>query len=800
MNPTRGTYAGLFLTALATLSYELMLTRIFSVTMWYHFAFVAISVAMFGMTVGAIVVYVLPERFPAASVHRQLAIAAAAFALSIPVSLLLHLSVPFVAQRDLVSIFSLAFTYVAISAPFVCSGIVVALVLTRFVDHVSSLYAADLAGAAFGCIVFFCALALTDGPTAVFAIGALAAIAAAIFADAGGRARLRKLSLGMAAALVLFVLGNSVLVTRQATLLPLQWVKGRLDARPLWESWNSYSRIAVSGSPDRPERPFGWGLSPAAPDRPVRQLHLTIDASAATKLTGYEGDLGAIDFLRYDLINLAHHLRPNADVLVVGVGGGRDLLSALAFGQRHVTGVEINGEIVHALRVVFGDFTGHIADHPRVTLVHDEARSYVTRSPDRHDIVQVSFIDTWAATAAGAYTLSENSLYTVEAWDVFLSRLEPHGILSFSRWYTPDSPASMYRLTSLATAALAKRGVADPRGHILIAALPPAAGEGHEDGGVATILVSPDPFSSADLDRLEQVASLLRADVLLSPRHVADPNFERLARPAAEMMKFARGFPLDIEPPTDDRPYFFHLLRVRNIFEPATWNQGRMSRNQQAVYILAVLLGIVVSLTVACVLLPLWLHGAPRPGPGAAPLLGFFVAIGLGFMLIEISQMQRLNIFLGHPTYGLVVALFTMLLASGIGSGLSGRVRRDRHGWLLVALLAVLVVTGLLTPGLLISWRGAATSLRIAAAMAVLTPMALLMGMAFPVGLARAARDHAVSLPWFWGVNGATSVCASVLAMVISLFGGISVAFWTGVAAYFVAALAYRAAGDRFPA
>src|SRR6185295_11229342 len=179
------------------------------------------------------------------------------------------------------------------------------------------------------------------------------------------------------------------------------------------------------------------------------------------------GDPEAVSHLKYDVTNVAHYLRPNSRVVVVGTGGGRDVLSALLFNQRQVTGVEINESIIDLVNRRFGDFTGHLDRDPRVQFVNDEARSYIARSPDRYDLIQISLIDTWAATAAGAFVLSENSLYTLEAWQTFLNHLEPNGVLTFSRWYFP-LPGQVYRLTSIATAALMDLGIKQPRDHIIV--------------------------------------------------------------------------------------------------------------------------------------------------------------------------------------------------------------------------------------------------------------------------------------------------------------------------------------------
>src|SRR5581483_9472853 len=267
-----------------------------------------------------------------------------------------------------------------------------------------------------------------------------------------------------------------------------------------------------------------------------------------------DGRLEAAEHLKYDVVNVAHHLRRDGRVLVIGTGGGRDVLAALAFGQRAVVGVEVNENILDTANHVYGDFTGHLDRDPRVTFVNDEARSYVARERRPFDLIQASLVDTWAATAAGAFVLSENALYTVEAWTLFLERLTPSGLLSVSRWYFLDRPDEMYRLTALATAALLRLGVPEPRRHVAIVRRGPGGGA-RLPANVGTMIVGRAPLTEADLDRLAAVARDLRFELVLTPRVAADPTFAVLAT-AGGLAEVTARFPMNIAPPTDDRPFF----------------------------------------------------------------------------------------------------------------------------------------------------------------------------------------------------------------------------------------------------
>ncbi len=796
-------YAGLFLVSLATLAYEILLTRIFSVTMWYHYAFLAISVALFGMTVGAIAVYAFPGCFARGRTAHALAAAALLFAISSVVSLAVHLALPFDPGRPLGTA---VWTYLATAVPFVASGIVASLALTRFPRRVSTLYAADLAGAACGCVALIYMLRVTDGPGAVLIVALCGSLGALCFAPQRGG---RRLAWGAAVASILLVAAGSaqaILAAQQRPLVRLTWAKGAREPRALYERWNSFSRIRVSGDPSALAPPAGWGMSPRVPaDLRTRQLLLTIDASAGTILPAFDGDVRQDAYLRFDITNLAFYLRHNARVLVVGSGGGRDVLSALTFGERSVTAVEINGDILDAVNRRFGDFTGHLDRDPRVHFVNDEARSYIARLRSRFDVIQISLIDTWAATSAGAFVLTENSLYTTDAWAVFLAHLSPHGVLSVTRWYFRDRPAEMYRLTALATASLRELGVDHPRSHLIVVRNMQPGGRTGVPDGLGTLLVSPEPFSDDDVRLVERVAHQMRFDVVLTPRAAADPMFAAIAR-GADLERLVARFPLNILPPTDDNPFFFHMLRLRDVVHPALWRGGEDAINMEAVSTLVGLLAFAIAMTLLCIIVPLRLTGTRRDVKGASPFLLFFAGIGLGFMLVEISQMQRLVVFLGHPTYGLSVVLFTVLLASGAGSALTRRIGRGAAASgaaCLAVLLCVLGLFGAVTPASIRAFQSATTPLRVLVAIALLSPLGVCMGMAFPLGMRVASGWRGALTPWLWGINGAASVCASVLAVAISLGAGISASFWTGTACYVLATLAYigmcRASATREP-
>jgi len=387
--------------------------------------------------------------------------------------------------------------------------------------------------------------------------------------------------------------------------------------------------------------------------------------------------------------------------------------------------------------------------------------------------------------------LAENSLYTEEAWELFLERLKPGGILTVSRYYFHQRPAEAYRTLALAVAALKRRGVVDLRRHLVLLKNERSLMAGR--AGIGTLLVSRDPLSAADLDAVNAYAADLSFGIALSPTTVEDPVLATIAG-GKNLDAFYAGYEIDVSPPTDDRPFFFQMLRLRDVFKTEVWNYGDINwKNLKAILVLATLLGVVLVLTGLCIWIP-WRRLKRQSGATrhVATEVGYFGAIGFGFMLIEVAQVQRFSLLLGRPTYALSVVLFALLLGTGLGSLLTGEWLR-RHGTRspvapFVTLLAVVVITGAVTPGLLRALASHDTPVQLAASMLVLLPLGLVLGIAFPVGMRRAQEHDPLLLPWLWGVNGASSVCSSVVAMVIALSSGIGAAYWAGAGCYVAAA------------
>ena len=479
-------YFAIFVLASATLSYQILITRFFSVMLYYHFAFAAISLAMLGLTRGAMEVYSKPARYVPERVGVEFARHASWFAITGVGAMIAFLCVPLVIPGQYVPL-ALAIATFAFVMPFTESGVCITLLLTRLPYGGGWLYAADLSGAALGCLGVIFVLLVVDPVSATLWIGAFAAGAGWIVVRDSGDIRSLRLSGAVALALAAAATVHTGLDVSGKGHLGVFWAKGAQQMGTLFERWNTYSRVRVTALGET--IPFGWGLA-HTPQMKIEQNYLDIDADASTVITRPDGDIGKLSYLKDDVINAAYLVQPPADVAVVGVGGGRDILSGLFFGAKHIRGIEINPAIFEVLTDKFADFSGHLDRQPGVSLVNAEARSYINHSSERYDLGQISLIDTWAATAAGGLTLTENRLYTVEAWGDFYRALKPGGLLSVSRWYDPDSHRDeFYRLVAIAATALQRKGVpsADLPNHVIALNV----------GNIITVITRPDAFTHA---------------------------------------------------------------------------------------------------------------------------------------------------------------------------------------------------------------------------------------------------------------------------------------------------------------
>jgi len=730
------------LTAAAALITEIALTRIFSVVFHYHSAFLAVSIALFGLSAGGMTAYALSAH--GRTLHRRLG----ALSLLNAAALVAALAVAVQAGQWPSGFWTLAAVYFAAAAPFVCTGIILSLVIADTISKVDRMYFFDLSGAAAGCLLVIPFLNVMGGPGAILGAAVLLAAAAGVWFGLAGAWAGRVVATAVALALV-----GLIVVNQSTRLIDVSAAKGRDLRQESFVQWNSFSRVSVAQA---------GGADPL----------ILVDAAWSSRIPAFDPlQLGPEEkerLLRQGS-GYSYRLRPAGKVLILGAGGGWDAALALAGGARHVTAVEINPIIVESImRGRFLEASHRLYSRPEVRAIVEDGRSFVRRTSEQFDLIVATLVDTRASAAAGTHALNESSIFTIEAFRDYLHRLKPNGLLSFTHWGF-DPPRESLRAAALARAALERSGAREPWRHVIV--LREQQDEPPAEGVLDTVVVSREPLPVDELERaaLEAVRSGL--EILYMPGQAAEPSFAAVLR-SSDPAAFYADYLFDVRPVTDDRPFFFFTSRL------APWTGNAQHpldpRRQASATDLFTLLAVSLAATLVTLALPpLVLRTRLETGGGVLLFLPYFLFLGAGYVMVQVGLIQRLVMLLGHPTYALTVVIFAMLLWSGLGSFFSRRATQedDRRLMAVLGASAGLIAATALAAGPLTA-AGAAWDLpwKMLATALLLAPPSFLMGMAFPAGLLRLSRWRPSAVKWAWSVNAAASVlgsCAAVFAAVV---------------------------------
>ncbi len=794
------TYAGLFLLSAATLTFEVNLTRIFSVAQFYHFAFMIVSLALLGFGASGTFLTIFPrlkERDPT----RPLILLSWGFVLAAIGSYVLTLYVPFDSFRiahDWRQGAVLALHYVALATPFFCSGAAVGLLLAARPETANRTYAANLTGSAAGCLLAVAIPSLVGGEGAVLLSAALGILAALIFQypapsiqHPASRFTFHVSRITQAVLTLILILAAlhppTFFEIRLSPYKSLSYALLYPDAEVIFRRWNSFSRVDVVRSESIHSLP-GRGFR--CPGQPPPQLGLTVDGDDLSPIshvppgfTALEGQ-GNPALTGCLLTALPYRLRPGARALVLEPRGGFDVLVALAERARAVTAVEANPLIVEAVRAQ-GEWAGGLYDDPRVTVVLEEGRAYARRTQERYDVVMLSLVTPQRTVTSGAYSLAEDYRYTVQAFADYLTRLDEGGLLVVTRWLQVP-PSEAVRAFALAVEAVEQAG-GDPEASVV-------ALRSYQQ---MLILIRRGAFTGEELEAVRAFAAPRAFDLVYLPdvrpdevnryNVMSEPDYYRACvglLEAEDRDVWYQAYPFDVEPPGDDRPFFGHFFKWRQTPEVLamaghTWQPF----GGAGYFVLLALLALAVVAAGVLILLPLAVRGRGGVGHGG-PLgatLVYFALLGLGYLCVEIPLLQRFILFLGHPAYAMATVLFALLLFSGLGSLLSRRVPL-RLVLILLPLLVAAYTLGL--PALFAATLVAPLGGRLIVAVVALAPPGLLMGMPFPKGLALLERRAPALVTWAWGVNGAASVVASILAALLALSFGLSAVLTVGALCY----------------
>ena len=763
--------AGLALTSFSALLLELGLTRLFSVVLFYHFAFLAISIALLGLGAGGVFAYLRKgqiSQFPTRSLAMRLCMLN-----SITVLLVLEtvLHVPVALEVSGRNFIRLTVLYLAAAVPFFLTGLLFSVIFGREHRRITRLYGADLAGGALACLATVPLLNWIGGPNTILFASVTLTVAAAVWAPTHSG---RRVAGALLAVFLMLIAGNL-----SDRLIDVVYAKGLLRD-PSWVEfarWNALSRVEV--------------------DREGSAKAAVIDADASTYIMNVEPEHWREAGWEADLMSapaaLANVLRPRGEFAIIGPGGGVDVLRAVANGSPSVTGIEINPIIANTImRGRYASYSKHLYQRPDVHIHVTDGRSYLRSTSEQFDVVQMTLVDTWASTAAGAFALSENNLYTVEAFQEYFQHLKPEGMIAITRWEFRQ-PHEALRVVAVAMEALHRLGVANPAQNFIVASQGPL----NEDGIPVAVLAKKTPFTekekAAVQSHFDRYAKLTPLYLPSETRH--NPFADLIA--SNDAYRFALSYAYNVAPVSDNAPFFFFTLKVRQVLSRRGMSDGIDWKVNLGVLVLILVLAISLVAVLAFLILPLALQSG-RQSP--LPLL-YFVAVGLGYILVEIAFIQRFVLFLGHPTYALTVVIFLLMLSSGAGSLFSRRwLPRTELAWmpLMLAIIA-LIADVIFLPHVLAGWVGLGFGYRLMISGMLLAPLGFVMGMPFPTGLRALATGSmpsvsglagdANAVEWAWAMNAAASVLGSVLAMVIAIQFGLTATLACGVAAYLLALL-----------
>ncbi len=840
-----GVFAGILLLSAAVLALEVYLTRVYSLMVWPYMAFLVVSVALLGIGAAGAVLAAAGSRF-VKDPPRTMATCALAFGATALVGTAAVGHFPADLGRSLLSPdthLPVILYYLISGTPFFFAGFTFALAFRVYAEQAHKIYFYDLLGAAAGAFAVVGAMNLVGGAGTLAFTTALAAVASAAFA----RFRGRRLAAGVilaGAGIVAAGAAPALFYVKPSPQKFLPFVTKATGAGIEKSYWNALGRVDIlSGGKGKDAPPLGAfrGMS-ARFHGPFPEVKwIAIDGGAETPVISFDGDFDKLTFLEYYLPALSYRFKSPEEVLIIGPGGGVDVLAALKYGARRVEAAELNPAVVAVNRKYCAGLNGGIFNRPDVTLRAAEGRSFVRATPRRYDLVQLSLVDTFTAAASGAHALSENYLYTVEAFQDYYRRLRPGGIITVTRNYFTFGHESL-RLAVIAYEALKLEGEPRPERSIAIftnglqANIIVKRGRfspGEVDGlealaagkfgtlwlpgkpqrarvferiyrnwkGDARLFIKNRPFSGAEAGQLDRDARLHGYRSLYSSAFLRGANAFSAFFLTDDRARFFRRYFYDVRAPRDDRPFYFLTSKWRNLYLTAAVSAppGFMARtNFVAVphagqFFLLVALIEAAVLSALFILVPVYFFRRRGIRPRRKwSFAAYFLLLGVGFMFIEIPLIQKFTLYLGHPVYAFAAALATLLASSGAGSLVSARLGARR--WLpFVVVAGLAVLFPLVTDRLLAATLGWAFGARVFLVIAELVPLGFFLGMPFPVGISVVAGREPALIPWAWAANGCASVIGPAAAVLLAATEGHNAVLLAAAASYVLALVAlYR--------
>lgn len=763
--------AGIFCIAASTLLLEISLSRIFSVLFFHHFAFLIISTALFGF--GFSGVYLFFRKPSAEKLDQYLGVAAILFGLSTLIIYRILLVMP-AQSEELIQrpelIVRLLLNYALLAIPFYFSGYVIGAILSSFSEHSGKLYAYDLIGAALGCLSVLWLIPAVGGSGAVVLASLITGISALIFA------RRNKFVFISAVGLVI---GCSFLIPRAEKVFPFP-IKGIVESKypgrqvrtekPEYSAWSPISRIDVY------------------PTTSANKIMLLDGGSNVSVMTPFNGNVATLQ-PRYNWRVVPFVISHRSSACIIGPGGGEDVLNALSFRTESIDAVEMDPLIVKLVQGRYRNFIGAVFDQPGVNTVNDEGRSFLRRSQKQYDLIQQVHNISPIAIASGALNLSESYLLTKEAFQEYWDHLKPEGMLAINRW-------GVVRAASIASQVLEANGVPDPENYALVTSR-------QRSGTDISFYLKKGKINDDDFKRLVESSNALgiRIDYAPHPDYQTSSNVYYQLLSIESRDAFIKQADIDLSAPTDDRPFFDHIQKLGSFPQSSSVVPNELNRVLRFLnrgdMALFTLLGEAAVLSSLFILLPVIRFGKRSSVISRWSVLAYFSALGLGFILIEISLIQKHILFLGQPVYSISSVLFSVLLSAGIGSYLFERYFRDGNERLWLTLIPILLGTLLLLELLIMPFvfhlfLGSSKVVRFCISAILIAPLGLFLGMPFPLGIRILGMRAPEIIPWGWALNAYATVIGSILAVMFAILLGFRMNFAIAFLAYAIGFVLFR--------
>ena len=766
--------------------FEVNLVRLFSVLMFYHLAFFVLALSLFGIGIGGLYAHLIRSYFERRNKPLDwMNYLPLLLSLAIVAALLFLMSSPLGRSGGQVpGAASMLLTFVIASLPFMFGSMFISNIFASRPQDAGTLYFSDLAGASAGCLAAVPAMQLLGGVHTPLLVSVLAVIP--VLAIGGDGRRARRISALAVAGVV------GVVAALSAAGTGLLDLPGVLPGAVLFSKWNFYSHITVQENPGW----RGWRLSPNYKGPINHHLELFQDGRAPAYIEKFDGDVAKVEYLRHDITAMPYYLTGPKKMLVIGAGGGRDILTAKLFGVSDITGVELNPITASLMRNEFRGYSGNVYGMPGVRIAVDNGRTFVQRDDQKYDLVYTSLADTQSANSQGAYVLSENHLYTIEAFESYWDRLVDDGacsIVTAAGW-----AENMTRCVNTVARALERKGVTDPASHIVVVMTP------QEQDRVPCMCITfwKKPARPEVLARARKACDALGYSVVWPPQpdkpHRWSERLGQLANAATAPQVVAAAVP-DLSALSDNRPYLFYTTKPKD-FLRLMWRLQttgvELRAHIRAFYLLMDFFVVVGVCVIALMLSPLALfrrHELRGMSGLQLKFLLLFFLLGVAYMLVEVSLLQHLFLLLGDPTLTFAVLLCAMLAFTGAGSLISRRFRAERLGrtMALVGMAAVVLQAAVLAglPSIVYAAQGTPEAVKLAVVTVLVALLAAPMGMLFPSAIRLIGVSGLDMTCWAWGMNGVGSVLGSVGATVLSMNFGIRATFVSGIVCYALVAV-----------